>query len=1377
MIEQSQIARVLSDYLGRPFAERAAGPDAYDCWGVCKTFAARVGLPLPDIASPVNEHVCSVFSQALERFVRLDGPLPWSLLGFEMSGPFERHVGLVLPGDTKFLHATESEGVVLSSLADRKYRKRVKMNCYRPRGVCYLQWFHSVIARKNCTWQFMPLGDGNLADVLDAGRRAFSVEMPTIEAFDVEVNGREVDFAAVAELTVCETDRIAIRPRQGNMAALIVNLFITTMTTIATLAMNQPDEVDPVQLSEPESSYSREPVTTQMEGIPIPWNFGTCPSRGNIISGYTGSTNEYWDPGDLPRTAVYWGRPGLEAKYLLTFQWPGLLLPGLRSYYFKAGFGEGPMPADGVVDDGCYLAGELQSNYSDAELQREDFPGTDDQEASTIVGERVEYTPCIIAPSDGSRAIYQMTVADYDDLGFVVTISNGVYWLKPDGSQCYDFVWFKIEIREIGEEEWHVLWDRPIFALSTDSVSEMFRAGAGYPDYSPAEAFKQYVGEYGTGLGASAVSITPGQRHEIAISVPTDSEYQSSRVTQNGGTVQVYLEAVQAIYNDEARHPGLAYSAYVVASEKVSLPINVEMVRKGRIVEIYDSETQSWSLEWSDHWAWATLSVLRRPRIKGNGIDRAYEVEFTQGPDLNFFDVDSFAAWDDFCEEDVPDGYGGTRRRYVICVNFEQSADAFGTAYQMARNARAWLVIDGGKLRIVIDRYALPVDTICMSNLLDEGFSEEAPDYAKTPTDATMKILDATNHYLANPITWRDPKAIVRESITISGDGHADYSQGIAHLVHVLHEAQQFCIRTAVTGPRGRRLRIGDVVYMQHDHFGGAVGGRIVSVDGTTLELSRAVTASGSDCILVQTTSEAGEIVPKIYSVASMPDSTHATISGSFDETPSPNDPFTFGSLTQVKELFRIRALQRTPEGRIKVTGRWYDENYFIAEDGTPPISPYEKLALTMRAKPRAHKQATLRDLSPLRRVIDSVQIGADKTSDAQDKDFLEAFEYSSDEEMLGRWIVQSGDGEVTRADGGSAGGIVMQIGDNHGDDSVFLLYLHKMPYDSTKPLRLKMRVRRTVGESTVTWGVVGYAADGVTLVNVDGDNSLDRQHAVGANGYDFSDAGTGWVELEAFVYGTAATGSLTPSSDVDDPAKIQTGAKYVSPFIKVAGTVIVPAGTYGRGRYGRGVYGRGEDKGFGTSSGIIQIDQIAIEALPVSADAIRTGTKLAVVPKDWMHGQGSVPKGTELINLAKGKTGSLQTAQMEAHAATVPGSVMTISGTVTPDTPDLVQSYVFESTGETIAIDFGVVFSVYDAGAAGELWLTLDSENLGDSIGNVPATKPATGDARMSYFPGVQITPEAGEHTLRLYARTATGSGLSIYTSRRYIGVTELKR
>ena len=113
--------------IGLPYRRGAAGPEAFDCWGLVRhVFAARWGIAMPHVqvgqlADDSTENVA-----AIKRAAQVSGWAPVADLSacdgdiVLMEAAEGRHVGVMIEGDydLRLLHAIERAGVCTQTIEE-----------------------------------------------------------------------------------------------------------------------------------------------------------------------------------------------------------------------------------------------------------------------------------------------------------------------------------------------------------------------------------------------------------------------------------------------------------------------------------------------------------------------------------------------------------------------------------------------------------------------------------------------------------------------------------------------------------------------------------------------------------------------------------------------------------------------------------------------------------------------------------------------------------------------------------------------------------------------------------------------------------------------------------------------------------------------------------------------------------------------------------------------------------------------------------------------------------------------------------------------------------------------------------------------------------
>lgn len=165
----------------------------------------------------------------------------------------------------------------------------------------------------------------------------------------------------------------------------------------------------------------------------------------------------------------------------------------------------------------------------------------------------------------------------------------------------------------------------------------------------------------------------------------------------------------------------------------------------------------------------------------------------------------------------------------------------------------------------------------------------------------------------------------------------------------------------------------------------------------------------------------------------------------------------------------------------------------------------------------------------------------------SSDAVFFESFESA---DALTFWTNYTGSGEISIVSGaGSAGGKALQIGNNSGNDMAWLIGTKLIPFDSGKTYRMRVRAKRSSGSGLVYFGFAGVAADGTTLVNVDGVNTYSSQHYHAAAG---GNPATTWTEYTGYTKGFGATVGTAAVGTASTPGKMHPNVRYLRPLILV---------------------------------------------------------------------------------------------------------------------------------------------------------------------------------------------------------------------------------
>lgn len=162
---------------------------------------------------------------------------------------------------------------------------------------------------------------------------------------------------------------------------------------------------------------------------------------------------------------------------------------------------------------------------------------------------------------------------------------------------------------------------------------------------------------------------------------------------------------------------------------------------------------------------------------------------------------------------------------------------------------------------------------------------------------------------------------------------------------------------------------------------------------------------------------------------------------------------------------------------------------------------------------------------------------------------FAEFFETSA---AVDQWQTLGNVPELSLATlAGTAGGKVLMVGNNDGNDQGWLVHKGLIPFDPTKVYKVSIRVRLQSGLMTGTLfaGVAGVAADGATFVDKAGANSASiTQHMAAAANQTLTSTLTTYT---GYIWGHSTDPLAAQGTGaISDPMKLHQNVAYLRPVV-----------------------------------------------------------------------------------------------------------------------------------------------------------------------------------------------------------------------------------
>ena len=274
---------------------------------------------------------------------------------------------------------------------------------------------------------------------------------------------------------------------------------------------------------------------------------------------------------------------------------------------------------------------------------------------------------------------------------------------------------------------------------------------------------------------------------------------------------------------------------------------------RGRIIQVpsnYDPEKRTYSGIWdgslkpaySNNPAWCLWDMLTHPR-------------YGMGKRLGAADVDKWALYaiGQYCDQTVPDGFGGTEPRMTFNAYLSQQRKAWDVLSDFCSAMRCMPVWNGQTLTFVQDRPSDVVWPYTNSDVVVDdngvGFRYSFSALKDRHTAVEVNYTDPQNGWQTSTELVEDPEAILRYGRNLlKMDAFGCTSRGQAHragLWVIKTELLETQTVDFTLGSQGLRHTPGDIIEIcDNDYAGTLTGGRVLSIYAATrtLTLDREVT-------------------------------------------------------------------------------------------------------------------------------------------------------------------------------------------------------------------------------------------------------------------------------------------------------------------------------------------------------------------------------------------------------------------------------------------------------------------------------------------------------------------------------------------------------
>ncbi|EMW8787215.1 host specificity protein J [Escherichia coli] len=405
------------------------------------------------------------------------------------------------------------------------------------------------------------------------------------------------------------------------------------------------------------------------------------------------------------------------------------------------------------------------------------------------------------------------------------------------------------------------------------------------------------------------------------------------RVTADSTTDQLQNRTLWSSYTEiidvKQCYPNTAIVGLQVDAEQFGgqqMVVNYHI--RGRIIQVpsnYDPEKRTYSGIWdgslkpaySNNPAWCLWDMLTHPR-------------YGMGKRLGAADVDKWALYaiGQYCDQTVPDGFGGTEPRMTFNAYLSQQRKVWDVLGDFCSAMRCMPVWNGQTLTFVQDRPSDVVWPYTNSDVVVDdngvGFRYSFSALKDRHTAVEVNYTDPQNGWQTSTELVEDPDAILRYGRNLlKVDAFGCTSRGQAHragLWVIKTELLETQTVDFTLGSQGLRHTPGDIIEIcDNDYAGTLTGGRILSIDAAsrTLTLDREVTLPEAGTSTVNLINGSGKPVRVDITAHPAPDRIQVSV--------LPDGVATYGvwglSLPSLRRrLFRCVSIRENTDGTFAIT-------------------------------------------------------------------------------------------------------------------------------------------------------------------------------------------------------------------------------------------------------------------------------------------------------------------------------------------------------------------------------------------------------------------------------------------------------------------------
>ena len=386
--------------------------------------------------------------------------------------------------------------------------------------------------------------------------------------------------------------------------------------------------------------------------------------------------------------------------------------------------------------------------------------------------------------------------------------------------------------------------------------------------------------------------------------------------------------ALVGIRVDAEQFNNIPQRSYLVRGVKVAIPSNATVDQvTGRLIYAGIWNGTFGAAQWCSDPAWILWDLITSTRYGlGEHLDAAQLDKF------------SFFAASQYCNELVPDGFGGQEPRFSCNVNIQTSEEAYKLINDMCSVFRAMPYWSIGSLTVSQDKPADSSYLFTLANVTQEGFSYSGSSLKARPNVVVVSYLDLVLRDITYEVV-EDAEAISKYgAVKTEISAFACTSRGQARrigewlLYSERYEGETVTFSTSMDA--GVIVRPGQVISIADPVKAGARrGGRITNATTTTVTVDDATGLSTPGTISVVLPTGAVEL-RAVQSISG----NIITVTNAFSSTPNVNSVWVYETANIEASTWRVLGISEQDGSTYAITALSYNSSKYSYVERDQPL-------------------------------------------------------------------------------------------------------------------------------------------------------------------------------------------------------------------------------------------------------------------------------------------------------------------------------------------------------------------------------------------------------------------------------------------------------